>query len=129
MARVEGLLILIGPTEALKRPIKEAPNYFLSYCIRCKSLSVLLNTFVRKNRVPLYNTAEALYQKGNCIIKNNRDPSMRSSKFFLHRTDTRRKGKTVEDYTKCSNRIDTVASPENNKVEAQELSKFLNLVF
>jgi hypothetical protein len=54
---------------------------------------------------------------------------MRSPKFFLHRIDTRGKGKTVEDYTKCSNRINIVASPENNKVEAQELSKFLNLMF
>ena len=118
MARVEGLLILIGPTEASKRPIKEAPNYILSCYIRCKSLSVLLNTFVCKDRVPLYNTAEALYQKGNRIIENNGDPSMRSPKFFLHRTDTRGKGKAVEDYTEYSNRIDIVASPENNKVEA-----------
>ena len=61
MARVEGLLILIGPIEALKRPIKEALNYFLSYYIGYKSLSVLLNTFIYKNRVPLYNTTEALY--------------------------------------------------------------------
>ena len=60
MARVEDLLILIGPTEALKRPIKEAPNYFLSCRIRYKSLSVLLNMFVGKDRVPLYNTAEVL---------------------------------------------------------------------
>ena len=43
---------------------------------------------------------------------------MRSHKFFLYRIDTRRKGKTVEDYIKCSNRVNIVASPENNKVEA-----------
>ena len=43
---------------------------------------------------------------------------MQLPKFFLYRTDTRRKGKTVEDYIKCSNRINIVASPENNKVEA-----------
>jgi len=42
---------------------------------------------------------------------------MRSPKFFLYRIDTRREGKAVEDYTECSNRIDIVASPENNKVE------------
>ena len=38
-------------------------------------------------------------------------------KFFLYRTDIYGKGKVVKDYTKCSNRIDIVASPENNKVE------------
>ena len=43
---------------------------------------------------------------------------MRSPKFFLYSIDTRRKGKAVEDYIECSNRIDMVASPENNKVEA-----------
>jgi len=43
---------------------------------------------------------------------------MRLPKFFLHRIDTRGKGKVVEDYIECSNRIDMVASPENNKVEA-----------
>jgi hypothetical protein len=118
MARVKDLLILIRPTEASKCPVKEAPNDFLSCCIRCKSLSVLLNTFVHKDRVPLYNTTEALCQKGNRIIENNRDLSMRSPKLFLHRTDTRGKGKAVEDYTKYSNRIDIVAGPENNKVEA-----------
>ena len=99
MARVEDLLILIGPIEASKRPIKEALNYFLFCYIRCKSLSVLLNMFVRKDRVPLYNVAEALCQKGNRIVENNGDPSMWLPKFFLHRTDTRGKGKAVEDYT------------------------------
>ena len=42
---------------------------------------------------------------------------MRLPKFFLHRTDTRGKGKAVKDYTEYSNRIDIVASPKNNKVE------------
>jgi hypothetical protein len=75
MARVEGLLILIGPIEALKRSIKEAPNCFYPYCIRCKRLSVFLNTFVRKYRVPLYIASKALCEEGDCIIENNRDPS------------------------------------------------------
>ena len=37
-------------------------------------------------------------------------------KFFLYRIDIYRKGKAVEDYIECSNRINMVASPENNKV-------------
>ena len=114
MARVERLLILIGPIKASKRSIKEAPNYFLSYYIRCKRLSVLLDSFVRKDIMPLYITAKAFCKEGNCIIKNGRDPSMRSPKFFLYRTDSRRKGKAVENYAKGSSRIDTVAKAEDN---------------
>ena len=75
MARVERLLILIGSIEASKRSIKEAPNCFYPCCIRCKRLSVFLNTFVRKYRVPLYIASKALCEEGDCIIKNNRDPS------------------------------------------------------
>ena len=75
IARVECLLILIGPIEALKRSIKEAPNYFYPCCIRCKRLSVFLNTFVCKYRVLLYIALKALYEEGDYIIKNNRDLS------------------------------------------------------
>ena len=42
---------------------------------------------------------------------------MQSPKFFLYRIDIRGKGKAVKDYIKYNNRIDIVASPENNKVE------------
>ena len=114
IARVECLLILIGSTKASKRSIKEALNYFLSCCIGCKRLSVLLNSFVRKDMMPLYITAKAFCKEGNCIIKNGRDLSMRSPKFFLYRTDSCRKGKTVEDYVKGSSRINTVAKAEDN---------------
>jgi hypothetical protein len=114
IARVEYLLILIGSIKASKRSIKEPLNYFLSYCIRCKRLSVLLNSFVRKDIMPLYITAKAFYKEGNYIIKNSRDLSMRLPKFFLYRIDLRRKGKAVEDYAKGSSRIDTVAKAEDN---------------
>ena len=75
MARVEYLLILIRPIEALKRSIKEALNCFYPYYIRCKRLSVFLNTFIRKYRVLLYIALKALCKEGDCIIKNNRDLS------------------------------------------------------
>lgn len=114
IARVERLLILIESIKASKRSIKEAPNYFLSYYIGCKRLSVLLNSFVYKDIILLYITAKAFYKEGNCIIKNGRDLSIRSPKFFLYRIDSCRKGKTVEDYVKGSSRINTVAKAEDN---------------
>ena len=129
IARVECLLILIGPIEALKRSIKEALNYFYPYYIRCKRLSVFLNTFVRKYRMPLYIALKALYEEGDCIIKNNRDLSTWSPKFLLYGAQACRKGKAVEHYVEGSDRIDAIAGMVNNKVEAQELCKPFNLVF
>ena len=76
IARVERLLILIRSIKALKRSIKEALNYFLSCCIGYKRLSVLLNSFIRKDIIPLYITAKAFYKEGNYIIKNSRDLSI-----------------------------------------------------
>ena len=64
--------------------------------------------------MPLYITAKAFYKEGNCIIKNGRDLSIQSPKFFLYRIDLCRKCKMVEDYIKGSSRINTVAKAEDN---------------
>ena len=53
IVKVKGLLVLIRPTEAFKSPIKKALNRLLPCNIKCKHLSVFLNTVIYKYRVLL----------------------------------------------------------------------------